>query len=62
MSFCGYEYVIISDEEQLFYLSNKKKDSKKPVNKSNKKINKTINKDKIKRDPNSPFAVLEKLH
>ena len=30
-------------------------------NKSNKKIKKKIKEDKIKRDPNSPFAVLEKL-
>ena len=62
MTFCGYEHVIISDEKKLFFLSNKKKQIKKAVkNKSNKKISKTTNKDKIKRDPNSPFAVLEKL-
>ena len=62
MTFCGYEHVIISDEKKLFFLSNKKKQIKKVVNnKSNKKISKTTNKDKIKRDPNSPFAVLEKL-
>ena len=62
MNFCGYEYVTISDEKKLFFLPNKKKEIKRVVNnRSNKKINKTINKDKIKRDPNSPFAVLEKL-
>ena len=62
MTFCGYQYVIISDEKKLFFLSNKKKEIKKVVkNKPNKKINKIIKKDKIKRDPNSPFAVLEKL-
>ncbi len=62
MTFCGYENVIISDEKKLFFLSSKKKETKKvQKNKLNKKINKTINKDKIKRDPNSPFAVLEKL-
>ncbi len=62
MTFCGYQYVIISDEKKLFFISNKKKDIKRAVNnKPNKKLNKTINKDKIKRDPNSPFAVLEKL-
>ena len=62
MSFCGYEYVIISDEKKLFFLSNKKKEIKKAVNnKANKKASKTFNKDKIKKDPNSPFAVLEKL-
>ncbi len=62
MTFCGYENVIISNEKTLFFLSNKKKETKKvEKNKLNKKINKIINKDKIKRDPNSPFAVLEKL-
>ena len=62
MTFCGYQYVIISDEKKLFFLSNKKKEIKKAVkNKPNKKINKIIKKDKTKRDPNSPFAVLEKL-
>ncbi len=62
MIFCGYQYVTISDEKKLFFLSNKKKYRKQVVNnKPNKKINKTIKKDKIKRDPNSPFAVLEKL-
>ncbi len=62
MTFCGYQHVIISDEKKLFFLSNKKKEIKKVgKNKPNKKINKIIKKDKIKRDPNSPFAVLEKL-
>jgi len=62
MTLCGYEYLIISDEKKLFFLSNKKKEIKKVVkNKSIKKINKTSNKDKTMRDPNSPFAVLEKL-
>ncbi len=62
MTFCGYEYLIISDEKKLFFLSNNKKKEKRGLkNKSNKKINKTINNDKIKRDPDSPFAVLEKL-
>ena len=62
MNFCGYEYLIISDEKKLFFLPNKKKEIKKAVkNKSNKKMSKTINKNKVKKDPNSPFAVLEKL-
>ena len=62
MTFCGYEYLIISDEKKLFFIPNKKNDIKKAVkNKSNKKINKSINKDKVKKDPNSPFAILEKL-
>ncbi len=62
MTFCGYEYFIISDEKKLFFLPNIKKDTKKVAkNKPNRKINKKDNSDKIKRDPNSPFAVLEKL-
>ena len=58
MSFCGYEFLTCSDEKNLFFISKKKNQIKK-INKS--KSNKKINKDKIKRDPNSPFAVLEKL-
>ncbi len=61
MVFCGYEYITISDEKKLYFLNNRKKETKKIINKkSNKKINKSKN-NKIKRDPNSPFAVLEKL-
>ena len=58
MKFCGYDYVTISDEKKLFFLRIKKKDTKKSITKNkNKKINKNIS----KKDPNSPFAVLEKL-
>ena len=62
MTFCGYEYLTISDEKKLYFHSKKKKEIKKIIkNKSIKKISKTNDKNKIKRDPNSPFAVLEKL-
>ena len=62
MIFCGYEYLIISDEKKLFFLPSKKNKITKVVkNKSNKKISKAINKNKVQKDPNSPFAVLEKL-
>ena len=62
MVFCGYKYLIISDQKKLFFTSNNKKETKKiQRNNSNKKINKNNNNDKIKKDPNSPFAVLEKL-
>ncbi len=62
MTFCGYECLITTDKKKLFFLGNNKKDTKKIMkNKSNKKIKKKIMEDKIKRDPNSPFAVLEKL-
>ncbi len=62
MVFCGYEYLTISDEKKLFYMSYKTKKTKKiSKNKLYKKNNKKNDKDEIKRDPNSPFAVLEKL-
>ncbi len=62
MTFCGYEYLKISDEKKLFFLTKKKKETKKIKKiKSNKKIYKQNDKDKMKKDPNSPFAVLEKL-
>ena len=62
MSYCGYKYLTLSDEKKLFFIANKKKEIKKNIkNKSNVKINKKNNKDKIKIDPDSPFAVLEKL-
>ena len=62
MTFCGYEHLTISDEKNLFFLPKKTKETKKIIkNKFFKKINNTNNKNKIKKDPNSPFAVLEKL-
>ena len=62
MVFCGYEYLTISDEKKIFYMSYKTKKTKKiSKNKLYKKNNKKNDKDEIKRDPNSPFAVLEKL-
>ena len=61
MIFCGYEYLYMSDNKKLFFISNKKKETKNKKNYSKNKINKKKDKDKIKKDPNSPFAVLEKL-
>ena len=62
LTFCGYEYLIISDEKKLYFIGNKNKDTNKVTrNNSKRKLNKKNYKDKIKRDPNSPFAVLEKL-
>ncbi len=58
MKFCGYDYITISDQKKLFFLNNKKKETKK----NNRKIkNKKNNDNTSKKDPNSPFAVLEKL-
>ena len=62
MTLCGYEHLTLSDEKKLYFHSKIKKETKKTMkNKTIRKINKTDNKNKIKRDPNSPFAVLEKL-
>ena len=62
MNFCGYKHLTISDEKKLYFVINKKKETKKIIkNKLNKKMNKKSDEEKIKRDPNSPFAVLEKL-
>ena len=58
MVFCGYQYVTISDEKKLFFINSNKKEVKKSV-KTNK--NKKISRKKNNKDPNSPFAVLEKL-
>ena len=58
MVFCGYQHVTISDEKKLFFINSNKKEVKKSV----KTIkNKKISRKKINKDPNSPFAVLEKL-
>ena len=62
LTFCGFKYLIISDEKKLYFIGNKNKDTNKITkNNSKRKLNKKNYKDKIKRDPNSPFAVLEKL-
>ena len=62
MIYCGYDYLTISDQKKLFFLANKKKVTKKfKKNNSNTRISKKNDKNKIKKDPNSPFAVLEKL-
>ena len=62
MEFCGYKYLTLSDEKKLFFISSKNKERKKGIkNNLNKKINKKNEKSKVNKDPNSPFAVLEKL-
>ena len=75
LGYCGFESIAISENKKLFfYKSNKKEISKKSGKKimvRNKKIKKSnINLKKNtskkerkenKKDPNSPFAVLEKL-
>ena len=62
MIFCGYEYITISDNKNLFFLRSKTKENKKIFNKNkNKKLKNKTKKNNVKKDPNSPFAVLEKL-
>ncbi len=62
MVFCGYDYLTITDEKKLYFINKIKKDVKRIKNKDKyKKTYKKTNMDKIKKDPNSPFAVLEKL-
>ena len=62
LTFCGYECLTISDGKKLFFLNNRKREIKKNKHTNkNKNLNKKTNNNKIKRDPNSPFAVLQKL-
>ena len=62
LAFCGYKFIILSDDKKLYFLPDKKKQTKKLLkNKDNKKMINKSDKNKIKGDPNSPFAVLEKL-
>ena len=66
--FCGFNSIKLGDEKKLFFISPKKRSiktqqvSKKNIIIKSKKVKqKKTNLKKIKPDPNSPFAVLEKL-
>ncbi len=62
MAFCGYESLIISDEKKLFFLNYNFKETRKTNTKNrSRKLIKKVSKNKTLKDPNSPFAVLEKL-
>ena len=62
MVFCGYDYLIISDEKKLYFQNKNKREPKKILKKNKHRIINKKNKiSKIQKDPNSPFAVLEKL-
>ncbi len=62
MFFCGYDNLTMSDEKNLFFIRHQKINTKKTINKNKlKKANNKVKKNKIEKDPNSPFAVLEKL-
>ena len=64
LNFCGYETISLINDKKLYFFRQKKKEIKKT---KNNKISKNINKNKknvslqTKIDPDSPFAVLEKL-
>ena len=67
LSFCGCKGITLGDEKKIFFNEQKKqKKAKKFDKKDKKKIIKKTNKETPKRkekkiDPNSPFAVLQKL-
>ncbi len=62
MVFCGYDYLTISDNKKLYFINKNNRETKKNINKIKEKtINKKTKISKIQKDPNSPFAVLEKL-
>ena len=68
LSYCGYIPIKLPNERTLFFLEPKKIKPKIKKTKSKKivlekkiKSNKTSDKNKKLTDPNSPFAVLEKL-
>ena len=62
MLFCGYEKILMIGDKKMYFLKKKTKSSKTKIKKN---INKSKSKLKFKPkkivDPNSPFAVLEKL-
>ncbi len=61
LSYCGYESINLIDNKKLFILKKLKTDKLKNINKKKKLIKKNKLHTKAKIDPNSPFAVLEKL-
>ncbi len=62
LNFCGYDSIIMNDARKLYFFKLKNNEIKKKNNKNVKKIKKQKKtKSKVKTDPNSPFAVLEKL-
>ncbi len=68
LSYCGIESLLLANEKKLFYFKEKKeKSTKKSIKIKKKKISKNKNKfdlskkKTVKADPNSPFAVLQKL-
>ncbi len=62
MLFCGYEIIFMIGDKKMYFLKKKIKSSQRKIKKNiNKKTSKLEVKQKKILDPNSPFAVLEKL-
>ena len=61
MTFCGYDHLVLSDEKKIFFIGNTKKEINKMTKRNQDKKSKKIITSKAARDPDSPFAVLEKL-
>ncbi len=62
MLFCGYETIHTIEDKKMYFLKKKTKSTHKKINKNiTKKTPKLEVKSKKVVDPNSPFAVLEKL-
>ena len=62
MVFCGYETIFLIGDKKMYFFKQKTQALKKKIKKQKtKKIYKHENKQKKLNDPNSPFAVLEKL-
>ena len=61
LSFCGYSSFKLKDDKYLYF--SRKIEKNKKINKKNKLnlLKPSKKKKTIKKDPNSPFAVLEKL-
>tara|TARA_A100001011_G_C14319689_1_gene849899 strand:- start:3752 stop:6310 length:2559 start_codon:yes stop_codon:yes gene_type:complete len=65
LTYCGYDFINICDDKKLFYYRSRKKENIITAKKNKKNYKSTQKqknyKPKVKQDPNSPFAVLEKL-
>ena len=62
LSICGYDVINFPNERKIYFFKQNKINSKKKYAKKNTDINRNKkNKNVKKSDPNSPFAVLEKL-
>ncbi len=61
LTFCGYEPINLTDDKKLYFFKQHKKDNNSKKNNKKKPKKQKTNVPKIKVDPNSPFAVLEKL-